>query len=202
MYTGSSNGGRSVAMLTYTSKGQSMVEAGRGTWNFRRFVIVEIRLLQALGIAGVLGESVATAEAPHLLLQPVIISIPCLCLRSSYAAGLQESLVWFWRAAEGSQGAKQWEGETKGYAPMPVVIMEVTLEVRPLMWFCDSLFGVLLHKESENHVNQQNQAQATRGLASPPQQIEEHGLWPPRLKHMGEIREYFSDTFKPWQPHK
>lgn len=29
MYTGSSNGGRSVAMLTYTSKGQSMVEAGR-----------------------------------------------------------------------------------------------------------------------------------------------------------------------------
>ena len=47
MYTGSSNGGRSVAILTYTSKGQSMVEAGRGTWNFRRFVIVEIRLLQA-----------------------------------------------------------------------------------------------------------------------------------------------------------
>lgn len=45
-------------------------------------------------------------------------------------------------------------------------------------------------------------------LRHPPQQIEEHGLWPPRLlttiprKHMGEIREYFSDTFKPWQPHK
>lgn len=45
-------------------------------------------------------------------------------------------------------------------------------------------------------------------LRHPSQQIEEHGLWPPRLlstiprKHMGEIREYFSDTFKPWQPHK
>lgn len=117
MYIGSWNSGRSIAILTYTSKGQSMVEAGRGIWNFRRSVIVEIRLLQALGMCKTKPYPLPTpldwsswriscqsgSTWPRFVASDHLHTLPSS--RSSYAARLQESLVWFWRAAEGSQGA-------------------------------------------------------------------------------------------------